>query len=79
MILSKSVLGPLRDSLAGKEDEDKDEKAGPGGAPAGGAGGGPGGSGGPGGKYVPPSKRGGEGAGARERIGDMMPDRRRGG
>jgi len=70
----KDTLGPLRDSLAGKEGGDEDEKdagGAPGGAPQGG------GSVGPGGKYVPPSRRGGEGSGARDRIGESMPDRRR--
>lgn len=74
----KDTLGPLRESLAGKEGEEGDEKDG---APAPGAGpGGPpqGGQGGPGGKYVPPSRRGAEGSSARERIGESMNDRRRG-
>lgn len=70
----KDTLGPLRDSLAGKEGgeggadgADAGPGAGPGGAAAGGTT--------VGGKYVPPSRRG---EGARERVsGDMMPDRRR--
>lgn len=78
----KDTLGPLRDSLAGKTDEDKIGEeggaaggpGGPGGPPGGAAGGG-GGGGVQGGKYVPPSRRGGDGA--VQRLGESMPDRRR--
>jgi len=72
----KDTLAPLQEALGlGTQDSEKDKPAtggaGPGGAP-------PATSGPPGvtgGKYVPPSKRG-EG-GARERIGESMPDRKR--
>lgn len=71
----KETLGPLRDSLAGKDVDKEDEVGGPG------LTGGPGATASAsnvtsGGKYIPPSRRGGEG-GARDRIGESMPDRRK--
>ncbi len=75
----KDTLGPLRDSLAGKEAGDEDESAAPGGTggPTSSSTAGPGAAavGSSGGKYVPPSRRGGEGA--LQRLGESMPDRRR--
>jgi translation initiation factor 3 subunit G len=76
----KDTLGPLRESLAGKE---PGEEGAPGeGPPAGGPGGPPGPAAGSsmggvtGGKYVPPSRR--DGAGGRiPGGGESMPDRRR--
>ncbi len=77
----KDTLGPLRDSLVGKEEgegADGPEGAAAGGPPPAAPGGGPPAAGGGGGKYVPPSRRGGEeGSTARQRIGESMPDRRR--
>lgn len=73
----KDTLGPLRESLTGPIDGEKEggeagSAAAAAAAPA---------AGGAGGKYVPPSRRGaggGSGASALERIqGDTMPDRRR--
>ncbi len=89
----KDTLGPLRDSLAGKEVSEEGAASGaeggpgasggpsgasgPSGAAGGTGGGGPGGGGAAssGGKYVPPSRRGGESA--LQRLGESMPDRRR--
>lgn len=72
----KDTLGPLRESLAGKELDGENPEAAAGGAPAGAGPGAPAGGGQTiGGKYVPPSRRG-EGA----RVpggGESMPDRRR--
>ncbi len=78
----KETLGPLRESLAGKDPNEEggaDGEAAPGGAGGGGPGGATGGGGGasgPGGKYVPPSRRGEAGA-AQRLAGESMPDRRR--
>ena len=73
----KDTLGPLRESLTGPvEGEAGAEGAGAGAAAAAAA---PaGGAGGAGGKYVPPSRRGGDNSSAQSRIsGDSMPDKRR--
>jgi len=73
----KDTLGPLRESLTGPvEGEAGAEGAGAGAAAAAAA---PaGGGGGAGGKYVPPSRRGGDNSSAQSRIsGDSMPDKRR--
>jgi len=65
----KDTLGPLKDSLTGVGGEGADAAA-PAAAAASGAT--------VGGKYVPPSRRGAEGASsAGARLGDTMPDRRR--
>ena len=76
----KDTLGPLRESLAGKEVDGPDKGPGDGSGPSGpGAGAsGPGGASSgavSGGKYVPPSKR--EGGGRMQGVGESMPDRRR--
>jgi len=72
----KDTLGPLRESLTGPVDGEGGPE-GSSGAPAPAA---PasGGGGGAGGKYVPPSRRGGDGMSAQARIsGESMQDKRR--
>ena len=69
----KDTLGPLRESLSGPVEESAPEASNAStlatAAPAGGA---------TGGKYVPPSRRGGDNSSAQARIsGDSMPDKRR--